>query len=1491
MAVTSRHNKYTSIPDWFSGQSTETATTSPISQTVYVGGSSSATIAGSTVDFKDIPIDNSTIIWQNEQLAVPIDNDKIIIVDGKVTTSANASGVWELRQLTDGTNYIYTTYPVVTQLGITMYSGTEGLDIGGIYDGLPIDNNTIYWDIDSNGNRVLKAIGSSGGGVADSVAWANIVGKPTWLLDDKISYSEIEGTPDLSNYVVKSYVDDNFVTFALDEVISGIKSFTNGLKIGESLIKQLQNDVVYIDANLVVRGGVTMYYDDGEIDIPNIKDQIGSAGYNEKGLASFDQTYFTINNGHVSLIEDAVGLNEDELLNYLTSNQYAKKSDIPSLNGYATQSWVESKGYALNADLTTLSTKVNDFLEGSDTDNIINKWKELESFLNGLDGSNDLATILSWKADKTYVDETFVTIKGNEDVIGIHNFTNGLQIGGVPIYHTTDDIIYLEGNLVIKGGVTMYALDDATVDSIIDKLPIASTTTKGIASFDGSYFTVDVNGKVSIIPDSVGLNEVELDAYLTQYKYATHDWVTSQEYLKAHQTIHSLTIKRNGTELGVYTPNNSAKEMDIIVPTKVSDLDNDSKFINGITSTMVTGALGYTPYNAASFTKANIKSTLGISDWALATSKPSYKTSEVTEETNLYFTNARAVSALKNITDGLATDIATKWTQNNDKIANWDTAYGWGDHSKQDYTTNAYVNDTFVTLGTEQEVTGSKNFSGGLKVNGSPIYYDTEKKYWKLEGDLLVTGGVTMYGNDSDFVSSTIMDAILYDDSTLGINSEGQLYVKGGTGDVSGDYLPLSGGVMTGWIGLPKGTAIYDGNTYTLFGFNTSGDDLLVGHNLHNLTIRGSDTTIQTRGDSLRHYNINTGVTSTILDSSNWSQYITTGDGGNYLPLSGGTITNNSAVPLTINANNDGQVGLFLQSIGNNKTYVGWDSSRGTCLYEFSSDSSLNILNGVPRFNTNTLWHSGNFTPSNYLPLSGGTINGSGDYIYIPLFINALNNSISGITFKTNGTEKGHVGYHYKLGMRLHTASSAGIAVSNSDVPIFYTSDGSIKNTIWHSGNDGSGSGLDADLLDGTELSNIFSGKAGSLTDANNATEMGVYLVPETGVSNFGSNNGFLLNFQINSTTKLQLNSDYAGGLYVRSIWYNNKYDWRQLAYINSNVASATKLATARTIWGQSFDGTGSVDGDLTANGGITMRTGTAFDASKYLTLTNNASQYGRIGITFNGSTQDTDDIWGEGGRSRISFRRKYGTATAYTDSYSIQHNLVNNTLGILYGSSVGIILNGSGNVGIGTTSPSQKLHIEGNVYAAGYVNPNYITLESTKSQSANSGGFRMGRFDEPLGGIKLQFGGDGTGNFSIINRAWNAAALTLNNSGNLLVSGGITMYSDIRKKTKLKDVVLSLQQVANAPLIEHYYNSDQNKTTHVGSIAQYWAEMNDWFCKKDSEGFYTMEIQNAALASAISVARELVKFETETDRRIRLLEEENKRLKEEVEQLKWNIA
>lgn len=117
---------------------------------------------------------------------------------------------------------------------------------------------------------------------------------------------------------------------------------------------------------------------------------------------------------------DAVGLDETALGKYLTDNNYAKKSDIPSLSGYATQSWVlgknyitsdalsgyatqswvNSQGYATASSLKDVSDKLNDFLEGSDTDGIINKWKELEAFLAGQTQTSTLADLLAVKADK-----------------------------------------------------------------------------------------------------------------------------------------------------------------------------------------------------------------------------------------------------------------------------------------------------------------------------------------------------------------------------------------------------------------------------------------------------------------------------------------------------------------------------------------------------------------------------------------------------------------------------------------------------------------------------------------------------------------------------------------------------------------------------------------------------------------------------------------------------------------------------------------------------------------------------------------------------------------------------------------------------------------------------------------------------------------------------------------------------------------------------------
>lgn len=53
---------------------------------------------------------------------------------------------------------------------------------------------------------------------------------------------------------------------------------------------------------------------------------------------------------------------------------------------------------------------------------------------------------------------------------------------------------------------------------------------------------------------------------------------------------------------------------------------------------------------------------------------------------------AAALGDDANFSTTITNSIATKWTQDNTKISNWDTAYGWGDHSAAGYLT-AETND------------------------------------------------------------------------------------------------------------------------------------------------------------------------------------------------------------------------------------------------------------------------------------------------------------------------------------------------------------------------------------------------------------------------------------------------------------------------------------------------------------------------------------------------------------------------------------------------------------------------------------------------------------------------------------------------------------------------------------------------------------------------------------------------------------------------------
>ena len=112
---------------------------------------------------------------------------------------------------------------------------------------------------------------------------------------------------------------------------------------------------------------------------------------------------------------------------------------------------------------------------------------------------------------------------------------------------------------------------------------------------------------------------------------------------------------------------------------------------------------------------------------------------------------------------------------------------------------------------------------------------------------------------------------------------------------------------------------------------------------------------------------------------------------------------------------------------------------------------------------------------------------------------------------------------------------------------------------------------------------------------------------------------------------------------------------------VSNNVAtSATKLQTPRTIWGQSFDGTGNVNGTLSEVGNIHFKVG------------------------------DSYDIGSNDAASRYIYTHWLGARSGQKLELGANNS----------GFGQGLCLDTNLNVGIGTNSPAYKLHVVGDIYS-----------------------------------------------------------------------------------------------------------------------------------------------------------------------------------------------
>jgi hypothetical protein len=269
--------------------------------------------------------------------------------------------------------------------------------------------------------------------------------------------------------------------------------------------------------------------------------------------------------------------------------------------------------------------------------------------------------------------------------------------------------------------------------------------------------------------------------------------------------------------------------------------------------------------------------------------------------------------------------------------------------------------------------------------------------------------------------------------------------------------------------------------------------------------------------------------------------------------------------------------------------------------------------------------------------------------------------------------------------------------------------------TFWHAGNDGKNSGLDADLVDGYHAGfennrvALYANFPSSSTlisqgllrsdyeDAGHPTEDFLKAICKWAIKSYANCGKITLQGEIfpNSTgwLVLSLYSDtgfdattllprYCSGQYNNldgnlQLFGTNNYVWRYSGTFKGNASSSSKLLTARTIWGQSFNGTANVSGNMTGVGNITMSGNIYMSNARNIYAKNTDGSDMPIFYT----NSNNELVIGSGNAQK--------TANTYLSGYSITFRTstsLNERMKIM----------SNGNVGIGTTAPSAKLDIKG---------------------------------------------------------------------------------------------------------------------------------------------------------------------------------------------------
>lgn len=940
----------------------------------------------------------------------------------------------------------------------------------------------------------------------------------------------------------------------------------------------------------------------------------------------------------------------------------------------------------------------------------------------------------------------------------------------------------------------------------------------------------------------------------------------------------------------------------------------------GTANGIVVNGNTYTPNEDGIITLPNYPTSLewgnisGKPSW-IGSTKPSYSWDEIGGKPSVFPTN------WENVSDKPSWIGATKPTYDFSEIQNKPTTiagYGITDaYTKNDIS--GLLTD-YVTKSGAQDITGIKSFINGLNI-GDILVKKHSDGVVEIDGDLILTGSLTMFAQGSH-TASTILDALPIDNTTLS-KEGGVLSVIGGVGGGSVDGIILNGTTYspdetTKLITLPNYPTTLPASDVYSWAKQPNKPSYSFGElSSHPTTLGGYGITdAYTKTDADGKYVLKAGdtITGKLLFNANSSIDLV------YIPRTKSAISFNNAGSNRIGINStDGDGNLRIAKTDINQDWVSGD---------------VNILLGS---NNYKVLHTGNYAgelDNRYVNKIGDAM--TGNLVFAHTSERPSYSGSIGITFReqiANGQGVKLVYNDYD-----NYRAPAGLILVGEQGGEYFEAPAIYQNgyKVWDAGNkrDMFSSMNEAFTTWGNEQVISVEGDAntyypvvitinhsktwnsrisiyknlGSRTPSypgnhDNGTSS-MWAMYEGRYNGWDGNGGYIVTKYVrqpyanliskaehagNSAGKLvvylrgggceyRVCTDYRAGVsvyyerteisgyidypvYVEPTTSVGNQGVLNLVSYDYLVQKAVRLETPRSLWGQTFDGTGNVNGTIHVNsGGI------------YPIILRNS-----------GGSECSIDYQCSG---------EHFVAGVYPDRFFIWRE---------NGGEIASFLS-NGNVGIGSISTSgNKLYVNGDVGVAGTIYFEILSGGSERNllyqQMADNDLFRI-RCGGPSnqGWVEIATADDGTepiyvrqytGAFSSI-----ARTLTLLDGsgnticpGNLLTYGGITMYSDLRKKNVLNSIIVPLDVMANADLFDYTFKTDEKCKVRAGTSAQYWNRFLPQVTDTDNEGFFTMSYDVLATTCVLSMAKHFQRFLMEDfnnhETRIEFLERENKELKD----------